>query len=134
MSNAAAMLDPFRSPHGDIFAELAAAARSATAWEVAFRPAHAGSFPARVLARRNDLLKLERDLAAQRGSAPDDPQARALHDVRTNPRLLRSGITAATIKPRDMERLPRVLLPKNQDEPRAATICAAYIRTVRGSS
>ena len=133
MNNAATMVDPFRSPHGDIFVELAAAARRASSWEVAFRPANAGAFPSRVLARRHDLLKLETRLAAQPApGANADARAHALHDVRTNPRLLRSGITAATIKPEDMGRLPRVLGPDHRDEPRAATICSLYIRTARG--
>src|SRR4051794_24801513 len=118
MNNAATMLDPFRSPHGDISGELAAAARKAASWEVAFRTANAGAFPARVLARRHDLLKLESRLAALHAPGADaDARAHALHDARTNPRLLRSGITAATLKPEDMEKLPRVLLPNHQDEP-----------------
>jgi hypothetical protein len=54
MNNAATTLDPQRSPQGDIFEELSAAARSAYAWEVAFRPANTGTFAARVLARRSE--------------------------------------------------------------------------------
>jgi cyclic beta-1,2-glucan synthetase len=133
MNNAATMLDPYRSPHGDTSGELAAAARRATSWEVAFRAANAGAFSARVLARRHDLLKLESRLAALAAPGADaDARAHALHDVRTNPRLLRSGITAATIKPEDMDKLPRVLLPDHKDEPRAATICTVYIRATHG--
>src|SRR4051794_11895719 len=130
--NTATMLDPYRSPEGGIFEELAAAARKAASWEVAFRPAHAGKFSARVLSRRNELLKLESELAALSPSADTDARSAALHDVRTNPRLLRSGITAATIKPEDMEKLPRIIGPDSEDEPHVAGLCALYIRTARG--
>jgi cyclic beta-1,2-glucan synthetase len=133
MNNAATMLDPYRSPHGDIVSELAAAARRAASWEVAFRPSSAGAFPARVHVRRHDLLKLEAQLAALPApGGSGDARAHALHDLRTNPRLLRSGITAATFKPEDMGKLPRVLLPNHQDEPRAASVCTLYIHTTHG--
>ena len=56
----------------------------------------------------------------------------ALLDLRANPRLLRSCITAVTVKPRDMEKLPRVILPNRQDEPRIVSLSALYLRTVRG--
>src|SRR5438874_6060424 len=127
MNNAATMLDPYRS-HGNIFEEIAAAARKAAAWEVAFRPANAGAFPARVLARRNELLKLETDLAALHlHSAGADAPTSAILDMRANARLLRTGITAASLKPQEMLKLPRVLNPNHQDEPRAASICSLYI-------
>ena len=126
------MLDPYRS-HGDIFEELAAAARKAAAWEVAFRPTSAGTFSARVLGRRNELLIVESELAALHlDSAGADARTSAFLDMRANARLLRTGITAVSIKPEEMVRLPRVLRPNNQDEPRVAGICSLYIRTARG--
>src|SRR4051794_24499443 len=132
MNNAATMLDPFRS-HGDIFEELAAAARKAATWEVGFRPANAGAFPARVVARRNELVKLEGELAALHlDSAGSDARTSAFLDMRANARLLRTGIVAATLKPQDLLKLPRIPRSDRQDEPRIAGICALYIRTVRG--
>jgi cyclic beta-1,2-glucan synthetase len=132
MNNAAATLDPHRS-HGDIFEELASAARKAAEWEVAFRPANGGAFPARVLARRNELLKLEGELAAlQLHSAGADARAGALQDMRASARLLRTAITAASLKPQEMLQLPRVLRSNHPDEPRAASICSLYIRSARG--
>ena len=132
MNNAATMLDPYRSPHGDIFEGLAAAARAAASWEVAFRPTGTGKFPVRVLARRSDLLKIEREVAGiSFDPSASDPRTNAIRDLRANVRLLRSGITAATIKPQDMEKLPR-LVPTKEDEPRIAGVCALYIRAVRG--
>src|SRR4051812_36317099 len=115
MNNAAAMLDPYPS-HGDIFEELAAAARKAAVWEVAFRPANAGAFPARVAARRNELLKVESELAALHlHSAGADARSSAFLDMRSNARLLRTGITAVALKPQEMLRLPRVMLPNHPD-------------------
>lgn len=127
------MLDPHRLPHGDIYDELAAAARTAGTWEVAFRPTNAGPFPQRVLARRNDVLKVEKQLASLHLSWTNaDARTSALIDLRANARLVRSGITAATLKTQDLLKLPRVIRPNHQDEPRVATLCALYIRTVNG--
>ncbi len=133
MNDTAIMLESNRLPNGDSYEELAAAARNASSWDVAFHPTNEGAFPHRVRARRNELLKLEAELAGLPPAAPDaDPRTRALHELRTNPRLLRSGITAATIKPEDLLKLPRVILPHRDDQPRVAGICALYLRTVRG--
>jgi cyclic beta-1,2-glucan synthetase len=133
MNDIATMLDAHRLPNEDIYDDLAASARKAASWEVAFRPANAGSFLERVATRRHELLKLEAELAALPPVTADaEPRTKALHDLRTNPRLLRSGITAATIKRQDLLKLPRVILPSRQEEPRVASICAVYIRTVRG--
>jgi len=129
----ATMLDPHRLPNGDIFEEISAAARKASSWDVAFRPANSGTFRQRVLARRNEVLKLESELAALPPPPPNaDADRIALQDMRANARLLRTGITAATIKPEEMEKLPRIILPSHEDEPRVSGICSLYVRTVRG--
>ena len=133
MNDTATMLDPYRAPDGGISEELSTAARKAATWEVNFRPSKPGSFRQRLLARRSELLKLEAEVASlPHASSSDDSRMMALRDLRANPRLLRSAITAATIKPRDMEKLPRVILPNHQDEPRVLSVCALYIRAVRG--
>ena len=133
MNDIATMVDAHRLPDGDMHEEFAAAARQASKWDVAFHPPNEGSFLHRVRARRHELLKLEAQLAGLPAAGPAaDPRSAALHDLRTNPRLLRSGITAATIKPEDLLKLPRVVLPKRQEEPRVASICELYVRTVRG--
>src|ERR1700676_797161 len=114
----ATMLDSYRLPDGDIFEELSAAARKAASWHVGFRSAHAGTFHQRVLARRNQLLKLESELAALPPAPADADAGRiALQDVRSNARLLRSGITSAMVKPLDMEKLPRIIPPDHEDQP-----------------
>ncbi|HEY1987708.1 MAG TPA: glucoamylase family protein [Terracidiphilus sp.] len=133
MTDTATMLDPQRSPNGDIYEEISVAARAAKSWDVAARPTVLGAFPERVLARRRELLKLENELTSLPSAPPDaDLRLIALLDLRANPRLLRSGITAGTVKPRDMAKLPRVILPNHQDEPRVATLCALYLRAVKG--
>ena len=82
MTDTATIIDPKHSPNGDTLDELSAAVRKAGSWEVAFRPNHAGTFHERVLARRRELLKLERELAS-------------LPNVRRHARCSYSGITAA---------------------------------------
>jgi cyclic beta-1,2-glucan synthetase len=133
MNDTATMLDPQPLPDGDTHEELAAAARQAASWDITYRPLNAGTFAERVRSRRHELLKLEAELAPLPPPAADaDARTRALHDLRTNPRLARSGITAVTVKPQDLVKLPRILLPQRQEQPRVAGICALYIRTVRG--
>ncbi len=133
MTDTATILDPQSSPRGELSEELSLAARKASLWEVAFRPASSTAFEQRVLARRSELLKLEANLASLPPAPADaDETMIALLDLRANPRLLRSCITAVTVKPRDMEKLPRVMLPKHQDEPRVVSLSALYLRTVRG--
>jgi hypothetical protein len=133
MTDTATIIDPKHSPNGDTLDELSAAVRKAGSWEVAFRPNHAGTFHERVLARRRELLKLERELASLPAPAPDAaPRMVGLHDMRSNPRLLRSGISGATIKSSDMLKLPRVILPNRQDEPRVAAVCELYLQTAKG--
>src|SRR5579863_1964194 len=133
MNDAATMLDSHRLPNGDIHEELAAAARRASTWDVAFRPVNPGAFPERVRARRNELLKLEAEVAAlPPAPANADPRMAALLDVRNNPRLVRSGISAVTLKTQDLEKLPRVIAANRQDEPRAASVCRLYLASVRG--
>ncbi len=127
------MLDPHHSQQGNINDELATAAHRAAAWDVAVRPNTAGSFHERVSSARKAILKLESQLAAL-PAMPQNPSQRqiALTDLRANPRLLRSAVMAGDVKPRDMEKLPRVLLPNHGEEPRIATISRLYLQTVRG--
>ncbi len=133
MTDIATMLDPQHLPHGNINEELAAAARAANAWEVATRPTAAGTFPQRVNAAKRAVLKLEAELASLPATPPNnDPRVVALMDMRANPRVLRAAVSAGIVKPRDMEKLPRVMLPNHQDEPRIATLSNLYLRTVRG--
>ncbi|HET6205660.1 MAG TPA: glucoamylase family protein [Terracidiphilus sp.] len=133
MTDSATIIDPLHSHNDELSEELLAAASKARSWDVAYRPVHAGSFHQRVLARRRELLKLEGQLASLPAPSPNlEPRMIGLHDLRANPRLLRSAITAATIKPADMLKLPRVLLPNRQEEPRILAVCELYLQAMRG--
>lgn len=134
MTDIATMLDSQHSRHGGIYEELRAVSQTAASWDVALRPTSAGTFPGRVLARRHELLNLEKELASLPPSPVNaDNRMVGLMDMRGNPRLLRTAITAVTVKPQDMEKLPRVALPDRKDEPRVAALCTLYLNTVQGN-
>jgi hypothetical protein len=100
-------------------------------WDVVHRPSTRGTFPVRVLAARCGLKLLEQNLASLTTMAEDRRSAFA--ELRASSRLLRSTITAVADMPRVVARLPRVVLPKQQDEPRVAALASLYLRTVNGN-
>ena len=55
-----------------------------------------------------------------------------LLDLRANPRLLRTAVSAVSDRPRLVAGLPRVVSEQKQEEPRVAAIAAAYLRAVDG--
>ena len=134
MTDTATILDSHQAPSGDSLSEISRAANVAASWEVVARPTNAGSFQSRVLAARRAILSLELDLVSLPHAPADAMDSRmiALLDLRANPRLLRSGITAVSGKSKDMAELPRVILPNRQDEPRVATVAATYLRVAKG--
>jgi hypothetical protein len=108
--------------------------RAAAAWDVVHRPAAPGTFPARVRAAGRALKALELDLASLRtASVPAGPSNAALLELRTNARLLRAAVRGVSDKPRIVASLPRVVLPAQKDEPRAAAVAKAYLRAVEGN-
>src|ERR1035437_3563461 len=104
MTDTATMLDSHQAPSGDSLSEISRAANVAASWEVVARPTNAGSFQSRVLAARRAILSLELDLFPLPHAPADAMDSRmiALLDLRANPRLLRSGITAVSGKSKDM--------------------------------
>jgi cyclic beta-1,2-glucan synthetase len=114
--------------------ELLECVRAAAAWDVVHRPATQGTFPARVQATRRALKALELDLALLRPSSPaaGDSNA-ALMELRANARMLRAAVRSVSDRPQIVARLPRVILPAQKDEPRAAAIATAYLRAVNGN-
>ena len=105
--------------------------RAAASWEVVPRPASSGTFPQRVHAAQNALKTLELELETVRNSSKSEVSSNsALLELRANARLLRAAARAVSDRPRVVARLPRVLLPAQKDEPRAATIASAYLRAV----
>jgi cyclic beta-1,2-glucan synthetase len=105
---------------------------AATSWDVVYRPATPGTFPVRVSAARRALKALEAELTSVRTSTTGDSNA-ALVELRANARLLRAAVRAVSDRPRVVGRLPRVVLPAQKDEPRAAAVATAYLRAVDGN-
>ena len=115
---------------------LRAALRDAEGWDVLHRPENKGGFPARVDARREALKRLEGELAQLPISVSDSPKKIPFHaellDLRGNPRSLRTAVSAVSDRPRLVAGLPRVVSEQKQEEPRVASIAAAYLRAVDG--
>jgi cyclic beta-1,2-glucan synthetase len=140
MSEAAQILDPAPDPApvpvDDGLDFIRSAARESTTWDVLHRPTNKGSFPARVVVRREALQRLEGQLAALPISVSAAPQKIPFHsellDLRANPRLLRTAVSAVADRPRLVAGLPRVLTTQKKEEPRVATIAATYLRAVDG--
>jgi cyclic beta-1,2-glucan synthetase len=112
---------------------LRRAAVGARSWEVTLRPTTPGSFNERVVAARAAVERLEKDLAG----LPDSPgrdgrPIRGLLEVRSSRRMLRSAVAAITPRPRDRDSLPRVLVDGKRDEPRIASLAAAYLDAAEG--
>jgi hypothetical protein len=114
--------------------ELIECVRAETSWDVVHRPATPGTFPARVRAAHRALKALELDLALLgKSSGPVRDSNSALLELRENGRLLRAAVRAVSDRPKVVARLPRVALPAQKDEPRAAAIATAYLRAVDGN-
>ena len=116
---------------------LKEAAAAAAAWEVVPRPTSGFSFMDRVRAARRKLLELERELARHpvpemTGDPAQTGYRAALLELGASHRLLRSALGAVADRPRAIARLPRVVLAPRQEEPRAATVAAAYLGAVDG--
>jgi hypothetical protein len=108
--------------------------RAAVSWDIVYRPAKTGTFPARVRAASHTLKALERDLAPlHNSSASSENTNSALLELRANARLLRAAVRGVSDKPQAIARLPRVVLQAQKDEPRAAAIATAYLRAVDGN-
>jgi hypothetical protein len=117
----------------EVHEALIKAADAAERWNVTLRPNKPGSFRRRVTAARNAIQSLERQLAALPASASEsDRRIIGLLDLRANPRILRSAVTGVEPGPSERDLLPRVTLADHQDEPRVATLSAAYLPAIKG--
>ncbi len=107
---------------------------AARSWDVIHRPAAPSTFPTRVHAARRTLKALALELVSVRSSSrPAANSNSALLELRANARLLRAAVRAVSDRPQVIARLPRVVLPAEKDEPRAATIATAYLGAVDGA-
>ena len=108
-------------------------ARATASWEVIHRPVSKGTFPQRVLDTKARLKLLDQDLKLIPPGPPEpDTNNAALLEMRANMRLLRSAVNGISDQLREIERLPRVVLPAQRDEPRAVSVAALYLRSARG--
>ncbi len=108
---------------------IAYADTAAPTWEIAHKPTTPGSFGQRIDSTRESLDQLYSvlDKRPKPTYAPDEPLDPLL-ELRENPRLLRSVLTEiATIK-KKLSRMPRVIRPREGDEPRIVTVGDAYLQ------
>jgi hypothetical protein len=130
------MTDPATIPetHQPFDSALLEQVRAAASWNVVHRPTAPSTFPLRVLAARRTLKALERDLALLHStSGPPAESNSALLELRANARLMRAAVRAVSDRPKVVAHLPRVLLPAQKDEPRAAAVATLYFRAVDGN-
>ena len=107
--------------------------RATASWDVVHRAVGSGTFPARIYTVRRSLKHLERDLALlPPATAAPAGNSAALLELRANIRLLRSAVNPLPDQIREITKLPRVVLPAQRDEPRAAAVAALYLRAVGG--
>jgi len=137
MNDAAPILDPRPQPDGNVYERIGCAAREANGWDVVMRPEGSGRFPERVRTARAALRQLEAAIAEfTKGQTSEAAQAsplwRAMREVQSTPRLLRSAIHAVSDRPKIVAQLPRVLLNERPVEPRVAAAAAIYLRAVNG--
>jgi cyclic beta-1,2-glucan synthetase len=127
MTDTAAIPQPQPPLTGEMLEHL----RATASWDVVHRPTGASTFPTRVLAARRALKRLEHDLVLL-PAAPVAPagNSSALLELRANIRLLRSAVNPLSDQIREIAQLPRIVLPAQRDEPRAAAVAALYLRAV----
>ncbi len=107
-----------------------AAHRAAQSWHVTHRPQGKGGFTLRMEAARDSLEQLFTDLDTY--DPGPNPGPEPLLEIRENPRLFRSVVIEAFSIRRKIERLPRVVT-KEGEEPRVATLAAAYLDAAHSS-
>jgi hypothetical protein len=133
MPDTVTILDSQPSLPTGVHEALTKAADASERWNVTLRPRKPSSFRRRIAAARSAVQNLERQLATLPESANDsDRRIIGLLDLRANPRILRSAVTGVEPAPRERDLLPRVTLTDRLDEPRVATLSAAYLRAVKG--
>lgn len=103
--------------------------RVAPGWEIVHKPARRGKFGQRIESTRESLDQLysvldKRPTPTFKPGEPLDP----LLELRENPRLLRSVITEIASIRKKLERLPRVVSRREEDEPRVVTVSDAYLQ------
>ena len=121
----------------DVVQRLRKAAAETATWEVVLRPSTPSMFPARLRGAQRLLVQLEAEMVRQPlPEMSSDPQQTAfraaLLELGASHRLLRSALAAVSERPREIARLPRVLLSGQREELRVAELAAAYLVALEG--
>ena len=137
MNDIAPILDSGQQLNSNMHERIGNAAHAASRWDVVMRPEGPGRFPERVRAASTALQQLEAEIArftksATSEDAQSSPLWRALREVQSTPRLLRSAIHAVSDRPKIVAQLPRVVVGNQPIEPRAAAAAAIYLHAVSG--
>src|SRR5947209_8739363 len=131
MNETMSILDAQHVLNGEQIQAIRSAASASTSWDVSLRPDTPTKFQQRVVGARYAVERLEHEL----GRFPEKPSTTqpisGLLEFRSNPKVLRSAVAAVIPQPRDRDTLPRVLLGGHREEPRVATIAAAYLDAVK---
>ena len=103
--------------------------KAAPGWQIAHKPKTPGSFGQRIDSTRESLEQLysvldKRPTPTYAPGEPLDP----LLELRENPRLLRTVITEISTIRKKLSRMPRVIRPREGDEPRVVTVGDAYLQ------
>ncbi len=114
------------------------AAKVAASWTVVPRPKTKSSFLLRADEVRDRLRQLDQFLSAPPGIyATNDERMSGCHAamqvLRTHFRLFPAAAAAVLDRPSAVDRLPRVVLPGSQDQPRIAAAACEYLRAVEGA-
>lgn len=120
---------PLRGPGYTVSSLRAYADRVASTWEIAHRPEHQGHFGQRIDSARESLEQLVSEFEDH--PAPDDPEQRQslpLLELRQNPRLLSSVLNEISSLRKPLGRMPRVIRPREGDEPRVVSVADAYLQ------
>src|SRR6201992_3507560 len=117
------------APKFDAEAVRSYADRVAPGWRVAHKPEGAGPFNRRIEATAQSLDQLygildKRPVPTYLPGEKLDP----LLELRQNPRLLRSVVTEVSTIRKKLNRLPRTISERDNDEPRIVTVADAYLK------
>jgi len=131
MTDTATFSKTDRESGSELTDKLRAAARGSASWDVVHRPSAPSSFPTRLVAAQKSVRRLERELSRLKSKEGGERSRDAtLLELRSNMRVLRAAVRALSTGSEELVRLPRVVLPAERDEPRAAAVAARYVRTV----
>lgn len=101
----------------------------AQSWEIAYWPRRQGTFGQRIDSTRESLdLFYEQLLALPKAGHAPGELPEPLPEMRQNPGMLRSVINDVQPARKALSRMPRLIRPREGDEPRIVAVTDAYLR------